>query len=114
MDEAPLLAIVGVALGVGVPRDVEPVASPTLAVAGRRQEPVDDVLEGARGRIALEVLDLRGGGGKAVEIVGRAADQRPAVGGPRGTKPSLLERRQDEEVDGTGGPARVADCGKRR
>ena len=43
---APLGVTLGVALRVGVPGDVEPVASPALAVVWRSQQPVDQLVVG--------------------------------------------------------------------
>src|SRR3712207_9063047 len=47
-----------VAVGVGVPGEVEPVPRPPLPVPRRVQEPVDHLFPGVRGRVLDERLNL--------------------------------------------------------
>ena len=71
---------VGVAVGVGVARDVEPMASPAFAVGLGGQQTVDQFREG----VGRSVGDERGGlgrrGRQAGQVEGRAADERGAIG----------------------------------
>ncbi len=63
----------------GVPRHIEPVAAPTFAVMGRRQQPIDDLLIRI-GRLIAEIgLDVLGRGGQSDQIKRQPADQCRAV-----------------------------------
>ena len=55
--------VVFIAPRVGVADDVEPVLRPAFAVSRRREQPVDEGLDGLRARVGDERLDLVGGGG---------------------------------------------------
>ena len=89
--------VVGVvAGGVGVADHVEPVPAPALAVGGRGEQPVDDLREGVRRLVRQERVDLLGRRRQAGQVEGRAADQRPLVGGRRGRQALRLELREDE------------------
>ena len=94
------LLLEDVALGVGVTRDVEPVASPAFAEGRRGEEPIDELL----GRLRVAVLDegleferrRRQPPERQVEpagehVAGRLGRERQALG---------LEAGEDEGVDG--------------
>ena len=52
-----LLVVALVAVGLGIPDDIEPVPRLSLTVGGHRQELVDKRCPGGVGRITLECLD---------------------------------------------------------
>jgi hypothetical protein len=89
----------GVELVVGVARDVEPVAAPALAVAGRGEKAVDNLGEGVGRAVGEEGVDFVESGRKAGEIETGAADERALVGGCGGFEALGFELREDETVD---------------
>ena len=54
VGKLPLFAGVNVSLGIGIPRDIQPVASPSLAVARTREQAFDQLSHGG--------MDIGGGG----------------------------------------------------
>ncbi len=70
---------IGVAIRVGVARDIEPVPAPTLAVVRRREQPIDQPLEGVGIGIVDEVFNLVRRRRQAEQVKRHAADQRAAV-----------------------------------
>jgi hypothetical protein len=72
--------VVLVAVGIGVACEVEPVPTPTLAVMGRREEPVDQPLPGARGVIGEELRRLLRSRRESDQVEIRATEQRELVG----------------------------------
>ncbi len=88
-----------VALGIGVPGDVEPVPPPALAIPRRGQQAVDQAGIGVGGRIGLEGGDLLGGRRQPEQVERDAADQGPPVGGRRRRQRGGLEPGQDEAVE---------------
>ena len=94
---AELIALV--AMAVGVVGDIEPVPGPALPVAGRGQEPIDEALEGVRGRVGLESGHLCGGRREADEIERRPTDERPPIGFRGRGEAALLEASGNEGVD---------------
>ena len=90
---------VRVAVGVGVPRDVQPMAAPAFAVGFGSQQPVDQFREGVGGGVG----DERGGLGRrrrqAGQIEGRATDERGAIGLGREVEPVGFQFLADERVD---------------
>ena len=82
-----------IALRVGVAGHVEPVPAPALAVAGRREQAVDQLRERIGRLVGLERVDLLGGRRNAPEVDRRAADQRSLRGaGARGSSPAASSR----------------------
>ena len=94
---AELIALV--AMAVGVVGDIEPVPGPALPVAGRGQEPIDEALEGVRGRVGLESGHLFGGRREADKIERRPTDERPPIGFRGRGEAALLEASGNEGVD---------------
>ena len=90
---------------------VQPVPAPALAVVGGGQQPLDDLPEGVRRRVADEGVDLLGGRGQAGQVEGGAPDELAAVGGPQRLKPLLLDLREHEAVDVVLGPVGVRGRG---
>ena len=103
-----------VSIAVGVPRRVEPVASPSFAVVRRFQELVDGPLVGV-GRVVGEkrIHRLRRRR-EADEIEARASQQRGPIRFRRRFDVLLLQFRQDEGVDRIANPTLVLDLGQRR
>ena len=96
-----------VAVRVAVVHDVEPVPSPALAVAGRGEQAVDQLLVGVGRAVGDEGLDLLPGRRQAVQVEGEAADQG---GGIRfGGRGELLlgEFGRDEGIDGVACGVRI-------
>ena len=60
-----------VAVGLGEPDEVEPVPAPLLAVAGRVEQAVDQLLVGVGRRVVDEGVDLLGRRRQAGQVVGR-------------------------------------------
>ena len=107
--------------GVGVACRIEPMAGPPLAIVGRGEEPIDEVLVGRRIGVGDEGIDLLGSGRKTEEIKRRPADERRPVGRRREGEASSLEAGKEEGVDrlrdeiGVGhGRERGADKGAER
>ena len=97
---------------VGVTGDVEPVPSPALAVAGRRQQPLDHPLVGVGPLVGQEGVDLGRGRRQAGQVERDPPQQLPLAGGGDRVQPLGLEPRQDEPVDRAARPGRVADGGR--
>ena len=93
------------ALALAEPDDVEPVPRPALAVAGRGEQAVDQLLVGAGRRVGDEPLDLLRLGRQADQVEGEPADQRAPVGLGRRVRAPRLEPGQDEPVDVVPRPA---------
>ena len=91
--------------GVGVTGNVEPVATPALAVSGGSEEAVDGIGNcrlpiADWGVGALESFDFLGCRREAGEVEGHAADEGTRVGGGIGRKALLVEAGEDEAVEG--------------
>src|SRR2546426_4484992 len=93
------IAIVLEARAVGVANDVQPVSSPTLAVMGRGQQPLDEVLVGSRRRILDEGVHLLRGWQQPDQVEVGAPDQGVAVGFERRRQSLLIQGLLDEGVD---------------
>ena len=102
------------AAGVGVARDIEPVAAVALAVLRRGEEAVDKLRVGVGGLVGEERLDFFGRGRQTDEIERSAADEGLARCAGGGVEFFGCESREDEAVDGRLRPRRVDHCGKRR
>jgi hypothetical protein len=90
---------------VGIAGRVEPVAGHPLAIAGRRQQPINGPLVGIGGRIgqmALDVVDRRP---HANEIEGHPPQKRQPVGFRRRRQFLVHEPPGDEQVDRVSRPA---------
>ena len=113
---APLGVALGVALRVGVPGDVEPVASPALAVIWRSQQAIDQLVVGLRRFVGEKFRDLFRGGRQSGEVERRAPDERAFAGLRRETKSVGIQSAQQEGVDRIGraaGHGRIFDRLKR-
>ena len=88
----------------------QPMHGHPLAVAGRRQQPVDHLLVRPRGLVGEECVDLGRGWRQARQIERHPADQRGAVGLRRGPQPFTLQSIQDERVDRIPGPGSISCC----
>lgn len=69
-----------IAVGFSVADDVEPVASPALAIGGRSEEAVDEFFVGVGGRVVEEGVDFGWCGREAGEVESRAADEGATAG----------------------------------
>ena len=94
----PRLVLV-VAVRVPVVRDVEPMPGPALAMAGRRQQAVDQPLIGRRRGVGDEGGDLLGGRRQARQVERDAADQGGGAGHRRRLQALLGEFRAHEMID---------------
>ena len=115
VGKLPLFAGVNVSLGIGIPRDIQPVASPSLAVTRTREQAFD---QRSHGGIGI------GGGGffkggdfirrrrKARDIEAHPADQGARVGGVRRPEPSGVQFRENETIDVRLCPDRFLDGGR--
>ena len=98
--------VVGVIPGrVGIPGEVEPVAPPALAVAGRGEQLVDQPREGVGPLVGHERLDPIGLGRQADQVEVRPADQGAAVGPLTGCSPFARCPAAMQLVDGLRGPS---------
>ncbi len=96
-----------------IARDVEPHATPALAVLGRCEQAVNHFGERIRCRVFLKCVNLFGRGRQTGEIERNAAYEGPAVSQFRGGHPLLLEPRQNESVDGGLRPSGIFDSRRR-
>ena len=108
-------------VGVGIAGDVEPMAPPAFAVAGRGEEAIDHAGEGfaVGGGVGLEGLDILPGRRQSREVECRPPDQfTPTDPGGLG-EPTRLAGAREEAVDVgacrsvCGGDRRAADRGER-
>ena len=95
--------------GLRVTREIEPVLPPALAEVGRREEPVDEVLESPRRVVRQERLDLIGRRRQTQEVEGDAADPGATFSGRRRKQSGGLELDQDVVIQRLSRPARVLD-----
>ena len=95
-----------VAVRIGVAGGIEPTHSHALAVTGRDEKAVDDLLIRFGGSVLQEVVDFFGCRRHPGQVQGDTADERCAVrfGGSGETFP--LETLQDEMVDSVDRPTR--------
>ena len=92
-------AVSVVSRSVGVAREVEPVASPSLAMARRCKEPLDEARIGVRRGIFDEGLNRLGRRRQSHKIEVDAADESVPVGIACGAKSLLLALRDQEAID---------------
>jgi hypothetical protein len=94
------LAVGGFFRRIGVPGDIEPVATPTLTVLGARQQLVDERREGGRTGIGGELLHALVRRRQAEQREVGAADQRARISRRIGGKLFLRQSGADKLVDG--------------
>ena len=100
------------AVRVGIAGDVEPVPAPALAIARRRQQPLDHPFVGVGPLVGEERVDLGRGRRQAGQVERDPPQQLPPAGGGDRGQPLRLESGQDEPVDRTAHPGLVADGGR--
>jgi hypothetical protein len=88
-----------IAVRFAVVGDVEPVASPTLAVSRRGEQPVDEVFIGLGRGISGKGFHFSGGGRQSVQVVSQAADQGAPVGFGGRRESFVAQFREHERVD---------------
>jgi hypothetical protein len=88
-----------VAVGVGVPGQVEPPPRPPLAVVRRGEEPVHHLLVGVRRLVREEGIHLRRRRRQADQVEVHPPDERVPVRLGRWLQPLLLQPGEDERVD---------------
>jgi hypothetical protein len=69
---------------IGIPGEIQPVATPALAISGRSKELFDESRIGVGTIVRDEGLHPIDGGGEPGEVERRATDQGPPVGGSDG------------------------------
>ena len=109
-----VLAALGVAFGVGVAGDIEPVAAPTFAVGRGGEEAIDELGVSVRRGVGYKGVDLRGGGRESGEIEAEAADKGAPIGGGVGGEAVILQGRENERVDWVLDPGGVGRGGRSR
>ena len=96
-------------IAVRIAGDIEPVPAPSLAVVPAGEETVDQLLVGVGCRVRDERLHLLGRRGQAEQVEIDPADQgAPVCPGIRANA-SRLEGGENEPVDRSATPARIAD-----
>ncbi len=96
-------------VGLGEPRQVEPVLTPPLAVVGRSEQPVDQSFVGVGRVVGDECVDLVRRGGQSHQIERQAADQRDAIGFGQRLQVALRQTLGNEAVDRA---ARILQVGR--
>src|SRR5439155_21440951 len=100
-------AVLRVALRGGVAGEVQPHRGPALAVGGRLEQTVDQLLVRPGIGVLRKAVGLLDGGREAGEIDGQAADEAVPVGFTRRLETLLLEAREKESVDLVPRPRRI-------
>ena len=97
-----IIAVLGedITLRVGVPRHIEPVAPPTFAVLRRGEQAVDHPFVGVGSVVILEFCDVVHRRWQAVQIKGRSANQRAAIGLLCERQLGLIQLLLDEGING--------------
>ena len=88
------------AVGVGITGEVEPAAGPALAIAGRSQQAVDELLVGVGRFVVYEGVGFLGRGRDSGEVEGDAAHEYVAIGFGRRLQSGLIEASADKRIDG--------------
>ena len=96
------------AAGIGVAGDVQPVAAPAFAVAGRGQQAVHQPGEGPGSLVAEKLLDFLFRGGQAVQVELGPAEQRQLAGAGSRIQVFFLQLAQHEGIHRRPNPARIA------
>ena len=97
-------------VGIRVPRHVEPVSAPALAIGRRREQAIDEPRVGVRSLVRQEGMDLIHRGRQPGQIEGDSSDQGPLVGPRGGSQTRRLEFRQDKAIDRSSRPRLVFDA----
>ena len=100
------------AAGIGVAGDVQPVAAPAFAVAGRGQQAVHQPGEGPGSPVAEKVFDFLLGGGQAMQVELSPAEQRQLASAGRRVQAFFLQLVQHEGIHRRPNPARIAQVGR--
>ena len=101
-------------LALGETHDVEPMPPPAFTVAGRSEQPIDQLLVcGPRG-VVEESGDVLETGRQPGEIVAGSANERPAAGRWTGLQTLFPQPGVNEPVDGRGLPVLRYGCRRRR
>ena len=103
------------AVGIGIPRNVQPMPPPALAVTRVSKQPVDFPPVGAGIGITGESTHLLGSRGQADKIEIEASQQEPLRGRRGGSQLPALQLGQDEGIDGVLHPlvmANLRDLGR--
>ena len=109
------LGLVGlVTVGLSEAHQIEPMTPPLLAVMGRLEQAIDQMLPGLRRCIVNEGLDLLGRRRQPREVVSHPPDQRPSAGRLRDGQPLIVQSMSNKGVDGIRrGIARIGGEGNR-
>ena len=99
----------GVAVGIGIASQVEPVPAPAFAVMRAGQQAIDDVLVPVRRCVPQGGIDLRGRRRQTEQIEAQPAKQGNAVGFPSGDDLLLFQSGEDESVNGIAHPGLITD-----
>ena len=99
------IRILAITVRLGVADQVEPVACPSLAVAGGCEQAIDQSLIGIRFVVGQECVDRLGRGRQAGDVEGHATDQRRLIGLRCGRQAVVEQSLQDESVDRGLGPS---------
>ena len=98
-------------IAVAVTGDIQPVASPPLAVAGRFQESVHEALEGVRACIVQERFAFLGSRRKSGEIETDSPQERLFAGWGAGGEALFFQAGENKGVDGVVHPRGIFDLG---
>ena len=99
---------------IGVPRHVEPVTPPALAIGGRGQQPIDEPRQRLWPVVRQEGVDLGRVRRQTDQVERHAADERALVRRRGGRLPRRFELRQDEVIHWGLRPGAVPDGGDGR
>ena len=113
-SQRPVAVGVEVAVGVGVPRRVEPVLAPALTVMRRGQGTLHHALVGAGPLVRQESVDLSGRGGQAGEVKADAPHECGTIRFRPEGEPLPVQRCHDEPVDFRPHSFRLLQRGRRR
>src|SRR5579884_4319655 len=103
-----------VAVGVGVARQVEPMAAPPFAVVWAGQQPLDDALVGIGPFITQEIFYVLWRRRQTDEVEVNTAQQGDALGFRRGSEALFFQPREDESIHGIATPVAIFDMGQYR
>ena len=108
------VAVDGIAVRVGVARDVEPVPPPALAVMGRRQQALDRLLVSVGAPVVKKRAQFFRRRRQPRQIEREPAQQRAPVGLGRSSDALFLQLGLDEKVDRVARLRRIAQARRRR
>ena len=101
------------ALALPKSRDVEPVAAPLLAIVRAGEQSIDLPFPGPRVPVGDKGPDLLRRRRQSGQVIGKAAEERPAISGRRRLEPLRRQSGIDQAVDWRLGPGR-RDAGRSR